>query len=62
MDVSKAGYGKSRRDIKWMAESVVHEKVLKHMKISDGWYRRFMKRQSHLSLKKADPTANVRMD
>ena len=38
------------------------KKVLKHMKISDGWYRRFMERQSHLSLRKGDPTANVRMD
>ena len=63
VDVAKAGYGKSRRDIKWIAESVAREKnVLKHTKISDGWYRRFMERQSHLSLRKGDPTANVRMD
>ena len=63
VDVAKAGYGKSRRDIKWIAESVAREKnVLKHTKISDGWYRRFMERQSHLLLRKGDPTANVRMD
>ena len=31
VDVAKAGYGKSRRDIKWIAENVAREKnVLKH--------------------------------
>ena len=31
-------------------------------KLSDGWFRRFMARQPHLSMRKGDPTANVRMD
>ena len=38
------------------------KKVLKHKKISDGWYRRFMARQSQLCLRKGNATANVRMD
>jgi hypothetical protein len=63
VDVAKAGYGKSRGEIKQIAENVARDKkVLKYTKISDGWYRRFMERQSHLSLRKSDPTANVRMD
>jgi hypothetical protein len=43
---------------------LVIKKVLKYKKISDGWYRRFMARQSQLSLRlrKGDATANVRMD
>ena len=36
--------------------------ILKRCKITGGWYRRFMERQSHLSLRKSDATANVRMD
>ena len=62
VDVAKAGYGKLRRDIKWIAKMWLVKNVLKHTKISDGWYRRFMERQSHLSLRKGDPTANVRKD
>ena len=38
------------------------KKILKHKKISDGWYRRFMARQSQLCLRKGDATANVQMD
>ena len=63
VDVAKAGYGKSRGEIKQIAENVAREKkVLKRTKISDGWYRRFMERQSDLSLRKGDATANVQMD
>ena len=63
VDVAKAGYGKSRSEIRRLAENVAcDKKVLKHKKISDGWYRRFMARQSQLSLRKGDATANVWMD
>lgn len=52
VDVAKAGYGKSRKQIKELAEAVVHDKaVLKGKKISDGWFRRFMERQPHLRLR-----------
>ena len=58
VDVAKAGYGKLRRDIKWIAKMWLVKNVLKHTKISDGWYRRFMERQSHLSLRKGDTSGN----
>ena len=63
VDVAKAGYGKSRSQIKGIAERVAADKaVLKQKKISDGWFRRFMERQPCLTLRKGDATANVRMD
>ena len=64
VDVAKAGYGKTRKQIMGLAESVVRDKgrMTGEKKISDGWFRRFMKRQPQLSLRKGDPTANVRMD
>lgn len=31
-------------------------------KLTDGWFQRFLARQPHLSMRKGDPTANVRMD
>ena len=64
VDVAKPGYGKSRGEIKQIAENVARDKkVLKRTKMSNGWYRRFMERQSHLSLRNNDDaTAEVWMD
>ena len=63
VEVAKAGYGKSRSQIKGLAEAVAREKAtLRKKKISDGWFRRFMERQPYLRLRKGDATANVRMD
>ena len=63
VEVAKAGYGKSRSQIKGLAEAVAREKAtLRKQKISDGWFRRFMERQPYLRLRKGDATANVRMD
>ena len=63
VDVAKAGYGKTRKQIMGLAESVARDKGrMIGEKISDGWFRRFMKRQPQLSLRKGDSTANVRMD
>lgn len=47
-----------------LAESVAQDKgrMTGQKKISDGWFRRFMTWQPQLSLRKGDPTANVRMD
>ena len=47
MDVAKAGCGKTRKQIMGLAESVAREKggMTGQKKISDGWFRRFMKRQ-----------------
>ena len=64
VDVAKAGYGKTRKQIMCLAESVARDKgrITGEKKISDGWFRRFMSRQPKLSLRKGDATANVRMD
>ena len=64
VDVAKAGYGKTRKQIMGLADSVAQDKrrMTGQKKITDGWFRRFMMRQSQLSLRKGDPTANVRMD
>ena len=64
VDVAKAGYGKTRKQIMSLAESVARDKgrMMGQKKITDGWFRRFMMRQPQLSLRKGDPTANVRMD
>ena len=47
-----------------LAESVAQDKgrMTGQKNISDGWFRRFMTWQPQLSLRKGDPTANVRMD
>lgn len=61
--VGELGYGKTRKQIKNIAESVARDKgILKSKRISDGWFRRFLERQPHLCLRKGDPTANVRMN
>ena len=57
------GYGKTRRDVMYIAQSVAIDKgVLKGSKISEGWWRRFLQRQPDLSLRRGDTTAHVRMD
>ena len=57
------GYGKTRRDVKVIAESVAQDKgVLKGVKVSDGWWRRFLERQPKLTLRRGDSTVHVRMD
>ena len=63
-ETAKTGYGRSRKQIKKIAEDVAHDKGLldKQKSVSDGWYHGFMKRQSHLSLRKGDPIASVRME
>lgn len=46
-----------------MAENVAKEKgTLRKDRISKGWYQKFMKRHSQLSLGRGDPTANDRTD
>ena len=63
MEVSKVGYGKTRKEVKFLVEAVAREKgVLRGEKISDGWFRRFLERKPKLSLRRGDATANVRME
>ena len=57
------GYGKTRREMLGIAQSVATYKgVLQRKKISQGWLGRFFERQHDLSLRKGDNTSHVRMD
>ena len=57
-ETASIGYGKTRKDVLHIAESV----VLKKDCISHGWWSRFLERQGDLSLRRGDSTAHVRMD
>ena len=60
---SDIGYGKTRRDIMCIAQSVALDKdTLKRDKITEGWWRRFRQRQPDLSLRRGNTTAHVRMN
>ena len=56
-------YGKTRRDVMQIAQSVAEEKgVLKKSRITHGWWSRFLQRQGDLSLRRGDSTAHSCMD
>ena len=60
---TKIGYGKTRRQVKAIAENVAADKgVLRSCRISDGWWRRFLQRHPNLSLRKGDATGHIRMN
>lgn len=60
---NEVGYGKTRREVKAIAEKVAAEKgVLRCSHISDGWWRRFLQRHPNLSLRSGDATGHVRMN
>ena len=51
MEVAKVGYGKTRKEVKLIAEAVAREKgVLRGEKISDGLFHHFLERRPNLSL------------
>jgi hypothetical protein len=57
------GYGKTRSDVLGIVQSAAADKgVLRSSRVSEGWWRRFLERQSDLSLRQGDSTAHVRMD
>ena len=59
---AKVGFGKTRRQIKGIAESVAKEKgILKGEQISNRWWQRFLERNPTISLRSGDSTAQVRM-
>ena len=61
--VAKIGYGKTRKEVKMIAENVAKEKkALRATRISDGWWKSFLHRNQGLSLRRADSTAHIRMD
>ncbi len=56
------GYGRTRRQVKVIAERVALDKrVLHSARISDGWWRRFLQRHPQLSLRTGDATGYTRM-
>ena len=62
-DCAKVGYGKTRKDVLGIVQSVADDKgLLKSARVSEGWWRRFLERQGDLSLRQGDSTAHVRMD
>ena len=62
-EMGKIGYGKTRREIKDIAESDAMEKgILRKCKISDGWLRRLRERNPILKMRKNDSTASVCMN
>ena len=63
IQTSVADYGKSRRDVMSIVEKVAKQKnLLRKSKITQGWWREFLRRQEHLSLRRGDNTVHVRMD
>ena len=64
VDTAKAGYGKSRKQVQMIATNVVHDKqrMSPSRRVSNGWYYRFMQRQNHLTLRKGDPIANIKIN
>ena len=60
MYVAKVGYGKTRQQICNIAEMSAHNqgKVVDPT-VSHGWFKRFLQRQTQLSYRRGDPTANV---
>ena len=64
VDVAKVGYGRTRKQVCTIAGSCAHDKGRLESPVvaSHGWFVRFMQRQPQLSVRKGDPTANVRME
>ena len=63
INAAQKGYGKTRKEVKHIAESVACEKKLvKKNKISNGWWRGFTERNPMLCLRQGDATAHVRMN
>ena len=63
IEVAQVGYGKTRKEVRNIAGRVAVDKKRKKIpSVSHGWFQRFMQRQPHLSYRKGNPTANVRMN
>ena len=63
IEAAKIGYGKTRKEVKSIVESVAEEKqCLRGTRVTDGWWGKFLQRQPQLSLRRGDATAHVRMD
>ena len=59
IEAASVGCGQTRKQIMTIAENVAKDKgILRKDRISQGWYEKFMKRQTYLSICKGDPAAN----
>ena len=59
------GYGKTRKQVMAIAETYVKsdkKRKLRSSRITQGWWRNFLKRQKDLSLRRGDNTSHTRMD
>ena len=46
MEVSKVGYDKTRKEVKFLVKAISREKgVLRGKKVIDGWFHRFLERR-----------------
>ncbi len=62
-DAGKCGYGKTRKQVKAIAEKIAIEKgTLRCHHVSDGWWKRFLQRHPSISLRQGDATGHVRMN
>ena len=61
---AKLGYGNTRRQVMDLVERYINDKPRneKEVKISNGWWDKFMKRNPSLRLRSGDSTAGVRMN
>ena len=61
IDMVKVGYGKSCQQVKSIAACGIDDRGCLELDqvLSNGWYYRFMSRQSGLALHKGDPAANI---
>ncbi len=61
---AEIGYGKTRRDVCCLVESYLQIKDKKHSdrQLSNGWWEKFIRRNSSLGLRVGDSTAGVRFD
>ena len=59
IEAASVGCGQTRKQIMTIAENVAKDKgILRKDRISQGWYEKFMKRQTYLSICKGDPAAS----
>ncbi len=61
---AEIGYGKMRRDVCCLVESYLQIEDKKHSdrQLSNGWWEKFIRRNSSLRLRVGDSTAGVRFD
>ena len=59
IEAASVGCGQTRKQIMTIAENVAKDKgTLRKDRISQGWYEKFMERQTYLSICQGDPAAN----